>query len=112
MFKFFSTSINLPLGKYTLPTTYNKASENVALVTFNYNAENKDDDYGYVTRQYTLNTWSNDTGYDPGDALTVITDIHLVPEYVDYLEGVEFPSNPQYAYSDFAGWYTDPDNGE
>ena len=80
---------------YVLPdNTYNKANTNLATVTFKYYNNRLPDETRYVQTSYQNNGWLvEDVVYDDGETIRVGThDITLVPNYVETIEGITFPT--------------------
>ena len=102
-----------PKGEdYELPTNdKEKASENAAEVTFKlHNGE--EDIVRYVTKNFTPNGWLiNDVHYDDKAVVKATEDLTLVPDYIETISGVEFPSNPTKENYEFTGWYTEETDG-
>ena len=105
--------IDYPKGEdYELPTnTTPKDSEDGAAVTFKlHNGE--DDIVKHVTKNYTPNGWLvNDIHYDDKAVIKVDDDITLVPDYIETLGGVEFPSDPRKENYAFTGWFDEETGG-
>ena len=105
--------IPVPQGEdYELPTnTIPKDSADGAAVTFKlHNGE--EDIIKHVTKNYTPNGWLvNDVHYDDKAVIKVDDDITLVPDYIETLGGVEFPSDPRKENYAFTGWFDEETGG-
>ena len=81
-----------------------KSGENVATVTFMVD----DEVYSrsYVASSYTPDGYTlNGKHYNAGDKIRVTEDIDLTSDYIETLEGAEFPEDPTDDEYDFLGWY-------
>ena len=98
-----------PGEPYILPTNdKSKADENVGSVTFIYNDGETPDLTKYVVASYMPNGWLIDNvPYADGAEITPVEDTTLVRNYVETLEGIEWPADPTRDGYGFDGWYTD-----
>ena len=105
--------IEVPEGEdYELPTNdEDKDTENVGTVTFKLHNE-QDDIVRYVTKTYTKNGWLiNGTHYDDEAIINPTEDITLVPDYLETIIPVEFPSDPEKDNYEFIGWFDQETDG-
>ncbi|MBR1610799.1 MAG: BspA family leucine-rich repeat surface protein, partial [Methanobrevibacter sp.] len=90
---------------FTFPNVPSKENEVISTVTFKYN-NGEEDTTSDVLREFTPNNWTvNSTNYNPGDTLTVTSNITLQANYVETVVGAIFPSNPTKENNIFQGWY-------
>ena len=105
--------IEVPAGEdYELPTnTVEKAAENISEVTFKqHNGE--EDIIKHVTKEFTPNGWLiNGTHYDNEEIINPIENLELVPDYIDNIAPVDFPTNPEKDNHVFIGWFNQEIDG-
>ena len=91
---------------------YPKANTEEAEVTFKYHDGETDDLVRYVEKSYTPNGWLiNDVHYGE-DTIVFTEETTLVPDYIETVIPVEFPSDPTFFRHDFDGWFTEETGGE
>ena len=87
--------------------------QNQMIISLKYHDDETEDLVRYVTKSYTPNGWIIDgVHYDDYASITPTKDITVIPDYIETINGAEFPSNPSRDNYEFMGWFTEETSGE